>query len=80
MNFVKYLRALFYRTPPEAASSQSTLKKIKNILSIFSLPRFAFHNRKLSQEMCFILHVYYAGLCTGRSKKERTVMFFGRAL
>ena len=52
MNFLKYLRALFYRTPQEAASPQSTLKKIKNILTVFSLHHFAIHNRKLSQDMC----------------------------
>ena len=61
-------------------SSFSSLKKINNILCIFSLSCFAVHNRKLSQEMCFILPVYYAGLCTGRSKKEATVRFFRRAL
>ena len=43
----------FNRTPPVAPSWLSTLKKIKNILSNFSLLRFAVHNRKLNQEMYF---------------------------
>ena len=63
-----------------AASSESTLKKIKNVLSLFSLHRFAFHNRKLSQKMYFILSVCYTRLCAGCSKKEATVTFFRRAL
>ena len=88
-----FKNALFYRRPPVAASSQkknneftilqssfSSLKKINNILRIFSLLCFAVHNRKLSQEMCFILPVYYKGLCTGCSKKEATVRFFRREL
>ena len=56
------------------------IKKIDNVLCIFSLPRFAVYNRKLSQEMCFMLPVYYTELCTGRSKKEAGVRFFRRAL
>ena len=81
---------MFYRTPPVAASSQGILKKIKNILSIFSLPGFAFHNRKFNQRcvlswrynslvLClhkFILTVYYTGLCSGRSEKEELLDFF----
>ena len=49
-----------------------SLKKINNILCIFSLPHFAVRNRKLSQEICFVLPVYYTMLCPGRSKKEET--------
>ena len=41
---------------------------------------FAVYNRKLSQEMCFILPVYYTGICTGRSTKEATDEFLRRAL
>ena len=52
------------------------IKEINNRLCIFSLPCFTVNNRKLSQEMCFILSVYYTGLCTGCSKKEATVRFF----
>ena len=55
-----------------------SLKKIHNILSIFSFPCFAIHNRKLSQEMCFMLPVYDTGQCTRRSKKEATVRLFRR--
>ena len=57
-------------------SSFSSLKKIKNILCILSLPRFAVHNRKLSQEMCFILPVYYTGLCTGALRKKQLLGSF----
>ena len=53
-------------------SSFPWLKKISNILCIFSLPHFAFHYRKLSQEMYFILPVFYTMLRAGRSKKEAT--------
>ena len=62
-----------------AASSESTLKKIKNIPSIFNLARFAVHNRKLSQEMC-LRPAYYTWLCKGRSTKETTDSFFRRVL
>ena len=62
------------------ASSYSTLNKNKNILSRFSLLRSAVHDRKLIQETCFLLLIYYTGLCTGCSKKETTVRFFRRAL
>ena len=41
------------------ASSYSTLNKNKNILSRFSLLRSAVHDRKLIQEMCFLLLIYY---------------------
>ena len=54
--------------------------KIKNAAFIFRLPRLAVHNPKLSQEMCFILPVYYTELCTGRSTKEANDRFFGRVL
>ena len=37
------------------------------------------YDRQLIQEMCFLVLVYYMGLCTGRSKKEATVRFFLRA-
>ena len=80
VNFVKFLRTHFYRAPPVVASSYNTLKKNKIILSSFSLLRFAVHDHQLIQEMCFLLLVYYMGLCTGRSKKKTTVRFFRRAL
>ena len=41
-------------------------------------PGFAVHNGKLSQEMCFILSVYYTRLRAGRSEKEETVAKFDR--
>ena len=84
-----FKNALFYRRPPVAASSQkknyefvilqssfSSLKKINNILRIFSLPCFAIHNRKLSQEMCFILPVYYTGLLQGALRKRQLLGSF----
>ena len=80
VNFGKFLRTHFYRAPPVVASSYNTLKKNKIILSSFSLLRFAVHDHQLIQEMCFLLLVFYMGLCTGRSKKEATVRFFRGAL
>ena len=70
-------RGFFYKTAD--LRSLKTLKKNK-VLTSFSLLRFVVHDRKLIQEMCFLLLVYYMGLCTGRSKKEATVRFFHRVL
>ena len=53
-------------------SSFPSLKKINNILCIFSLPHVTVHNHKFSQEMYFILPVYDTVLCAERSKKETT--------
>ena len=41
VNFVKFFRTHFYRTPPVVTFSYHTLKKNKTILSSFSLFRFA---------------------------------------
>ena len=56
------------------------IKENDNILSISSLPRFPVHNRKLSQEVCFMLPIYYTRLCTWYCKKKATVRFFRKAL
>ena len=62
-------------------SSFPSLKKINNILCIFSLPHFAVHNRKLCQEMYFnclsIIPCYVQGALR---KRQLTVRFFCWAL
>ena len=65
----------FNRAP---AVDRAPLKKIKNMLSTFSSPRFTVHNPKSKDVL--LLAVYYTRLCTGWSTNKATGRFFHRAL
>ena len=76
------VKLFFNRTPP---MDRAPLKKIKNILSTFSFPRFTVHN-PTSNDVFYVACLLYRAMYGLRrwelewSTKEGTERFFRRAL